>query len=76
MEIEKFVSGYCRQLDSSRTVCVVLEGSEITEIDCCYDTCPHRPACPMHRITPAPTRSASAAVTSAALPNTVGISSL
>ena len=47
MEIEKFVSGYCRQLDSSRTVCVVLEGGEITEIDCCYDTCPHRPACPI-----------------------------
>ena len=47
MEIEKFVSGYCRQLDSSRTVCVVLEGSEITEIDCCYASCPYRPGCPI-----------------------------
>ena len=47
MEMEKFVSGYCRQLDASRMVEVILEDGEITEIDCCYDTCPHRPACPI-----------------------------
>ena len=41
MEIEKFVSGYCRQLDASRMVEVILEDGEITEIDCCYGNCIH-----------------------------------
>ena len=36
MEIEKFVSGYCRVLDSSLMVEVILEDGEITEVDCCY----------------------------------------
>ena len=31
MEQEKFISGYCRQLDSSRMVEVVAEDGEITE---------------------------------------------
>ena len=47
MEMEKFVSGYCRQLDTARTVCVVLEGGEITDIDCCYANCTYRPGCPI-----------------------------
>ena len=49
MEQEKFVSGYCRQLDAGRTVCAVLESGEITEIDCCYFSCPYRPGCPISR---------------------------
>ena len=36
METEKFVSGYCRQLDGSRMVEVVLEDGAVTETDCCY----------------------------------------
>ena len=39
MEIEKFFSGYCRQLDASRMVEVILEDSEVTEVDCCYGNC-------------------------------------
>lgn len=45
MEVEKFISGYCRQLDASRTVCVLLENGEVTEIDCCYGTCPYQGSC-------------------------------
>ena len=45
MEIEKFVSGYCRQLDNSRMVEVILEDGEITEIDCCYSNCIHQGNC-------------------------------
>ena len=39
METEKFVSGYCRQLDGSRMVEVVLEDGAVTETDCCYGSC-------------------------------------
>ena len=45
MEIEKFVSGYCRQLDASRMVEVILENGEIIEIDCCYGNCVHQANC-------------------------------
>lgn len=45
MEIEKYVSGYCRQLDSSRMVEVIIENGEITEIDCCYGNCIHQGNC-------------------------------
>ena len=45
MEIEKFVSGYCRQLDASRMVEVILEDGEVTEIDCCYGNCIHQVNC-------------------------------
>ena len=45
MEIEKFISGYCRQLDGSRMVEVSLEDGEITEIDCCYGSCVHQANC-------------------------------
>ena len=34
MEQEKFISGYCRQLDASRMVEVVSEDGEISEVDC------------------------------------------
>ena len=47
MELEKFVSGYCRQLDASRMVEVMLENGEITEIDCCYGNCVYQSNCPV-----------------------------
>jgi len=45
METEKYLSGYCRQLDGSRMVEVVLENDKITEIDCCYGNCIHQGNC-------------------------------
>lgn len=47
MEIEKFCSGYCRQLDASRMVEVILEDKEITEVDCCYGSCVYQSNCPI-----------------------------
>ena len=47
MEEEKFVSGYCRQLDNSRMVGVILENGQITEVDCCYGNCLYQPNCPI-----------------------------
>ena len=49
MEQEKYVSGYCRQLDASRMVEVILENGEITEIDCCYGSCIHQGNCSIAR---------------------------
>ena len=45
MELEKYLSGYCRQLDGSRMVEVILEDGKITEIDCCYGSCIHQGNC-------------------------------
>ena len=45
MEQEKIVSGYCRQLDASRIVEVILEDGAITEVDCCYGNCIHEGNC-------------------------------
>ena len=45
MEVEKFLSGYCRQLDASRMVEVILEDDEVTEVDCCYGNCIHEGNC-------------------------------
>ena len=47
MEIEKFLSGYCRQLDGSRMVEVLIEDGEVTEIDCCYSNCVYQTSCPI-----------------------------
>lgn len=47
MEIEKFLSGYCRQLDAARMVEVILSDGEIEEIDCCYGSCVYEPNCPI-----------------------------
>ena len=47
MEIEKFCSGYCRQLDASRMVAVLLCDGEIDEVDCCYGSCIYQPGCPI-----------------------------
>ena len=45
METEKFLSSYCRQLDASRMVEVIIEDDEVTEIDCCYGNCIHQGNC-------------------------------
>ena len=45
MEKEVFVSGYCRQIDGSRMVEVILEDNRLEEVDCCYGNCPHQPNC-------------------------------
>lgn len=47
METETFVSGYCRQLDGSRMVEVILENGAITEVDCCYGDCVYQGSCPI-----------------------------
>ena len=45
MEIESFISGYCRTVDGSRTVCVITENGQLTEVDCSYDSCPYTGNC-------------------------------
>ncbi len=45
MEQEQFFSGYCRQLDKSRLVCVTLEAGALTDVDCDYHNCPHKLNC-------------------------------
>ena len=47
METEKFVSGYCRVLDASRMVEVILEDGKIVEVDCCFGNCVHQGNCPI-----------------------------
>ena len=49
MEIEKFLSGYCRQIDASRMVEVIIEDGEVTEVDCCYGNCVYQSNCPIAR---------------------------
>ena len=43
--MEKFISGYCRTLDQSRMVEVEVEDGELTEVDCCYESCAFRGSC-------------------------------
>ena len=45
MEKETFLSGYCRTIDQSRMVAVVTEDGQLTEVDCCFETCIHTPNC-------------------------------
>lgn len=47
METEAFFSGYCRQLDSPRTVEVACEDGSVTEVDCCYGNCVYQGSCPI-----------------------------
>ena len=47
METEKFVSGYCRQLDAARVVEVIAEDGRVTEVDCCYGNCDYQANCPI-----------------------------
>ena len=45
MEEEKFLTGYCRQLDCSRMVAVVVTDGGLEEVDCCYGSCVYQPNC-------------------------------
>ncbi len=45
MEEERYLSGYCRVLDGSRMVEVILEDGKAAEVDCCYGSCPHQSVC-------------------------------
>ncbi len=45
MEKELFLSGYCRCIDNSRMVCVVMEDREIIEVDCNMGACPYEGEC-------------------------------
>jgi hypothetical protein len=45
MEKEVFLSGYCRTTDNSRMVEVIVEDGVVTEVDCCYENCPHTANC-------------------------------
>jgi len=45
MEKELFFSGYCRTIDQSRMVAVLLEDGKLEEVDCCYENCIHAPNC-------------------------------
>ncbi len=47
MEREGFFTGYCRQLDSARTVCAEAEDGKLTEVDCCYPNCNYVADCPI-----------------------------
>ena len=47
MEIEKFLSGYCRVLDCSRLVEVLLNDGALEEADCCYGSCVYQTNCPI-----------------------------
>lgn len=49
MEQERFFTGYCRVLDGSRTVEVILEDGRLTEVDCCYGSCLYQGSCPIAR---------------------------
>ena len=42
---EHFLTGYCRCLDSSRMVEVVVEDGKIDECDCSYGNCQFQPQC-------------------------------
>lgn len=47
MEEERFVSGYCRQMDGSRMVEVILTDGKVSEADCNFGSCPYEGACPI-----------------------------
>lgn len=42
---ETYITGYCRKLDSSRMVEVIVEDGQVTEVDCCYGDCPQQGNC-------------------------------
>ena len=47
MEKELFLSGYCRCLDGSRMVEVLLEDGHVTEADCNFGGCVYESGCPI-----------------------------
>ena len=42
---EKFISGYCRQVDGSRMVTLEYTDAEDYDADCCYGSCPSETEC-------------------------------
>ncbi len=47
MEQEAFFSGYCRTVDNSRMVAVLVEDGVLAEVDCCFEDCIYAPGCPI-----------------------------
>lgn len=47
MEEEKFISGYCRQVDGSRMVTLEYASREDYDVDCCFGSCPYDKDCPI-----------------------------
>ena len=47
MEEEKFLSGYCRAVDSSRTVTAECVDGRLICADCAYGHCIHQAGCPI-----------------------------
>ena len=45
MEREEFLSGYCRCIDASRMVAVLLEDGVLQEVDCNFGSCPYEKNC-------------------------------
>ena len=45
MEEEKFLTGYCRQINASRMVEAVLEDGHLSEADCGFGACPFESVC-------------------------------
>ena len=45
MEEEIYLTGYCRCLDGSRVVEVIVENGRFAEADCSYGSCPHEAVC-------------------------------
>ena len=49
MEQEVFLTGYCRCMDSSRMVAVLIEDGNITDVDCNFGNCPYENDCALAR---------------------------
>lgn len=47
MEEERFISGYCRQLDNHRMVEAILKEGKLQEADCAFGTCTFQAGCPI-----------------------------
>ncbi len=45
MEDEKFICGYCRQSDCSRTVTAEIVDGKLENTDCGYGSCPYQGNC-------------------------------
>lgn len=45
MEKEVFLSGYCRCMDQSRMVAVLVCDGKLEDVDCNFGACPHEADC-------------------------------
>ena len=45
MEREEFFSGYCRCIDGSRMVAVLLNDGQLSDVDCNFGNCPYEQDC-------------------------------